>query len=80
MLALLGLAIALFLVIAFIKAEIRSAWPEMTLSNGVEVLVNPEMHREIVRRFRMSDDPDSGNPECSSDGAPSRMGISGSLT
>jgi hypothetical protein len=58
MLALLGLALALVLIVALIYAELHSAWYEVTLSNGIEVLVNPEMHEEIVRRFQMSNEPD----------------------
>jgi hypothetical protein len=59
MLALFGLALALVLVVAFIHAEIRSAWYEITLSSGIDVLVDPEMYEEIVRRYQMSDEPDS---------------------
>jgi hypothetical protein len=58
MLALLGLTLALLLTAALIHAELRASLYEITLSNGVEVLVSPEMHEEIVQQFAMSDDPD----------------------
>jgi hypothetical protein len=59
MLALLGLTLALVLLFAFIYTELRSAWYEITLSSGIEVLVDAEMYEEIVRRYQMSDEPDS---------------------
>jgi hypothetical protein len=58
MLTLLGLTLALVLMAAFIHAELRACLYEITLSNGLEVLVNPEMYEEIGRRFQMLDDPD----------------------
>jgi hypothetical protein len=58
MVILLGLVVVLILVVAFIHAEIRSAWCEIRLSNGVDVLVSPELCREIMQRFEMSDEPD----------------------
>jgi hypothetical protein len=59
MLALLGLAVALILMGAFIYAELHSAWYEITLSSGIDVLVSPEMHEEMVRRFQISKGPDT---------------------
>jgi hypothetical protein len=58
MLALLGLALALTLIFAFIYTEVRLAWYEIRLSSGIGVLVSPEMHEEIVSRFQMSKEPD----------------------
>ena len=58
MLALLGLTLALLLTAAFIHAELRASLYEITLSNGMEVLVSPEMYEEIVQQFEMFDDPD----------------------
>jgi hypothetical protein len=58
MLALLGLTCALLLATAIIHAEFRASLYEITLSNGMEVLVTPEMHGEIVQQFEIFDDPD----------------------
>jgi hypothetical protein len=57
MLASLGL-VALILLGAAIRYEVRSALIGITLSNGVEVLVSREAYREIVRRFQTRDEPD----------------------
>jgi hypothetical protein len=59
MLALLGLALALILIFAFIYTELRLAWYEIRLSSGIDVLVSPELHEEIVFRFQMSKEPDA---------------------
>lgn len=58
MLATLGLTLGLILIMAAIHSELRSASYGVTLSNGVEVLVGPEMYREIVKRYRSLDEPD----------------------
>ena len=58
MLALLGLTLALLLTAALIHAELRASLYEITLSNGMDVLVSPEMYEEIVQQFEMFDDPD----------------------
>jgi hypothetical protein len=58
MLALLGLTIAILFMAAIIHAELRASLYEITLSNGMDVLVSREMYEEIVRRFEMFDDPD----------------------
>jgi hypothetical protein len=58
MLPLLGLTVALLLTAALIHAELHASLYEITLSNGMEVLVSPEMHGEIVQQFAMFDDPD----------------------
>jgi hypothetical protein len=52
MLATLGLTLGLILIMAAVHSELRSASYGVTLSNGVEVLVGPEMYREIVKRYR----------------------------
>jgi hypothetical protein len=41
-----------------VHAELRASLYEITLSNGMEVLVSPEMYEEIVHQFGMFDDPD----------------------
>jgi len=58
MLALLGLSVASLLVIAYVYTELRSTWFAVTLSNGLDVLVNPEMYKKVVRRYAMIDEPD----------------------
>jgi hypothetical protein len=58
MLALLGLTLAWILVVAFILAQLRSSGSGVTLSNGLDVLVGPEMYEEIVQRYRRSDELD----------------------
>jgi hypothetical protein len=59
MLAVLGLALALVLIVASIHAELGAAWYEIPLSSGIDVLVSPETHEEIVRRFQMSNERDA---------------------
>ena len=49
----LGSTLSVILVVAAIRHEIRSAAHGITLSNGVEVLVSPEMYGEILRRDRV---------------------------
>jgi len=58
MLALLGLTLALLLTAALTHAEFRASLYEITLSNGMDVLVSPEMYEEVVQQFEMSEDPD----------------------
>jgi hypothetical protein len=58
MLALVGLGLGFILATVLIRAELRSAWYEVALSNGMNVLVDPEMYEDILRRFRMSEEPD----------------------
>ncbi len=58
MLALLGLTLAVLLTAAIIHAELRASLYEITLSNGMNVLVGPEMYEEIVEQFEMFNDPD----------------------
>jgi hypothetical protein len=58
MLAALGLTLGLILIMAAIHSELRSASYGITLSNGVEVLVGPDVYREIVKRYRSLDGPD----------------------
>jgi hypothetical protein len=57
MLALFGLGLALVVVVVLICAEVRSAWCEIALSNGVDVLVDPEMYEDILSRFQMAEEP-----------------------
>jgi hypothetical protein len=59
-LALLGVALASILFVAYIRHELRTAYYGITLSNGVDVLVSPEMYREILQRYGTLDDPDDG--------------------
>jgi len=58
MLALLGLTLVLLLTAALIHAEFRASLYEITLSNGMDVLVSPEMYEEVVQQFEMFEDPD----------------------
>jgi len=51
MLLSLGLTVTLILMIAFAHLELRSALCGITLSNGVEVLVSPEVYAEIVYQY-----------------------------
>lgn len=55
MLVLLGSTLSLILIGAALCFEIRSAVCGIALSNGVEVLVSPEMYREILYRYQTSD-------------------------
>jgi hypothetical protein len=58
MLMALGLTFALILIVVTIHSELRSASYGIALSNGVQVLVGPEMYREILNRYRTMDEPD----------------------
>jgi hypothetical protein len=58
MLLAFGLTCALILIAAAVHSELRSASYGIVLSNGVEVLVNPEMYREVLCLYRVMDDPD----------------------
>jgi len=58
MLAILGLTIALILITVLAHSSLHSAFYGITLSNGVDVLVSPEMYREIVRQYKIGDEPD----------------------
>ncbi len=58
MLALLGVALTSVLFWTFLRHELRTAYHGITLSNGVDVLVSPEMYREILRRYGTLDEPD----------------------
>jgi hypothetical protein len=58
MLALLGVALTSILFWAAFCHELRTACHGVTLSNGVEVLVSPEIYREVLRRYGTLDEPD----------------------
>ena len=58
MFALLGVTLGLLFITVLIHAELRASLYEITLSNGMDLLVSPEMYGEIVRQFEMFDDPD----------------------
>jgi hypothetical protein len=58
MLVAIGLTFALILIAAAIHSELRSASYGIGISNGMEVLVSPEMFREIVHQYRTLDEPD----------------------
>jgi hypothetical protein len=58
MLVPIALTLALIMVAAAVHSELRSASCGIALSNGVEVLVSPEMYREIVHQYRTMDEPD----------------------
>src|SRR5258707_8390419 len=58
MLLFLGLTVAIIAIAAAIHYELRSAAYGIELSNGVEVLVSPEMYRDIVHQYRTLDEPD----------------------
>jgi hypothetical protein len=51
MLLAIGLTLGLIGVALAVRYELRSALYGISLSNGVEVLVNQETYRSIVRRF-----------------------------
>jgi hypothetical protein len=55
MLVILGSTLSLILIGAAVYYEIRTAVCGIALSNGVEVLVSPEMYREILHRYQMGD-------------------------
>jgi hypothetical protein len=59
MLGLLGLALTFLAVAAYLHFELRSSLYGVTLSNGLEVLVSPELYREIVHQYRTLDEPDA---------------------
>jgi hypothetical protein len=48
----IGLTLALIVVVLAVRHELRSALYGISLSNGVEVLVNHETYGAIVRRFQ----------------------------
>ncbi len=58
MLTLLGVALVAILFGALLRHELRTAYHGITLSNGVDVLVGPEMYREILLRYGTLDEPD----------------------
>jgi hypothetical protein len=58
LLAAIGLTIALITVALAVRHEVRSALYGISLSNGVEVLVNEETYGAIVHRFRAETEPD----------------------
>jgi hypothetical protein len=58
MLVSLGVAFGLVLVGVVVYSELRSASCGTALSNGMEVLVSPEMYRAIVARYRSLEDFD----------------------
>jgi hypothetical protein len=53
-----GLTLALIVVVLAVRHEMRSALYGLSLSNGVEVLVNRETYGAIVRRFQTETEPD----------------------
>jgi hypothetical protein len=55
MFVVLVLAFGLIALGAAIHFELRSAACGVVLSNGVEVMVSPEMYRSIVARYRSAD-------------------------
>ena len=59
MLILLGLTVTTIITAAYIHSELRSTWFGLTLSNGMEVLVSPEMYEGVVRRYQASGEPDA---------------------
>jgi hypothetical protein len=59
MLLAIGLAFGLTVVVLAIRHELRSALYGISLSNGVEVLVNEETYGSIVRRFQTDTEPDN---------------------
>ena len=58
MLFAVGLAVGLMVVALAVRYELRSALYGISLSNGVEVLVNQETYGSIVRRFQTLTEPD----------------------
>jgi hypothetical protein len=58
MLLFLGLTFAIISIAAAIHHELRSAAYGIELSNGIEVLVSPEMYRDIVHQYRTLDEPE----------------------
>jgi hypothetical protein len=58
MLLAIGLALGLIVVFCAIRYEVRSALYGISLSNGVEVLVNEETYGSIVRRFQTETETD----------------------
>jgi len=55
----LVLALGLILIGAAIHFELRSAYYGVSLSNGIEVLVTPEMYRAIVTRYRSGEESEA---------------------
>ncbi len=58
MLVILGLALGSLLLVAAIHNELRNAAIEVTLSNGVSLLVNPDQHRSILWHYQMHKEAD----------------------
>src|SRR4051812_18913618 len=58
MVASIGVMLALILLGSWLCREIGSASVEVTLSNGVDVLVSPEMYRAILHQYGTLDGPD----------------------
>jgi hypothetical protein len=59
MLTLLGVALTSTLLWAALRHDLRIAYHGITLSNGVDVLVSPEMYREVLSRYGTLDEPDA---------------------
>jgi hypothetical protein len=59
MLVVVGVTVGLIVAaLAAVRYELRSALYGISLSNGVEVLVNQETYGSIVRRFQTEAEPD----------------------
>jgi hypothetical protein len=58
MLTLLGVVLTSILLWAALRHELRIAYHGITLSNEVDVLVSPEMYREVLSRYGTLDEPD----------------------
>jgi hypothetical protein len=54
----IGLTFAFIVVVLAVRHEMRSALYGISLSNGVEVLVNHETYGAIVRRFQTETEPE----------------------
>jgi hypothetical protein len=59
MLTLLGVALSSILFWAVLRHELRTAYHGITLSNGIEVLLSPEMYREVLTLYGRLDEPDN---------------------
>jgi hypothetical protein len=58
MLLAIGLTVAVIVVVLAVRYELRSAFYEIPLSNGVPILVNQATYGSIVRRFQTETEPD----------------------
>jgi hypothetical protein len=58
MLLAIGLTLGVIVVVLAVRYELRSALYGISLSNGVEVLVNEETYGSIVHRFQTETEPD----------------------